>query len=550
MIDTSQYSAEQLAAIQSSSDRVLILSGAGSGKSRVIIGRIKHLVENGVRPQQILAITFTVAAGKVLTDRLGFKIGYSGNLHAFLLRLLNQHGSIIGFSSGVGVVDDDMRKDILAQIVSDHKYRGTKETLAGALKENPKTFRACPSKAQLVAAAYWRRLRESNALDFDGILTEGKRLIDEIAKNHPDKWPFRVLCVDEYQDAADSHAAIYTSMPVEQRFFCGDKNQGIYRFLGGSVNNIIAEASSGATVLKMERNYRCCKSVCRAASKLIEAGGGTEQTLPIDSAPEGVVEVVGCNDPESEIRFIAEKIRELHCENSCCVLFRTNPLADQAREALSTFKIPVVRRRESNLPHDWPMVRCLLAALAAPENDLLCESLIAAVKGKEQAAVSRREAIQIQIGLNDHCLHLPSGLDAAGAVAFVLSRKPSQEAEQKLATAAALLEPDSQISDLMIVLAEPPKQEATGGGVIVTTIHGVKGQEYSVVFIGHFNENIIPLGRADTDAEEERRLAYVGFTRAEQGLYISYVRQRQEHFGRHATVQMQQSRFIREAGLI
>jgi DNA helicase-2/ATP-dependent DNA helicase PcrA len=231
MLDPAKYDAAQLAAIRSTAERTLVLSGAGSGKSRTIIGRIQHLVDSGVKPHQIIAITFTVASGKVLIDRLGYKIGYCGNLHAWLLQLLNRHANLIGFGSGIGVIDQPASERILFQIRGAQRYRGTEIELAKELTQwhGPILH---PTAAQNVVGAYRRRLHDSNTVDFAGILHYGKELIVKIRDFFPSDWSFTDLLTDETQDASNDHMDIYEAMPVRRWFACGDNFQRIFGFIG------------------------------------------------------------------------------------------------------------------------------------------------------------------------------------------------------------------------------------------------------------------------------------------------------------------------------
>ena len=223
------FDTAQLAAIQTDAARAVVLSAAGSGKTMVIVEHIRYIVESGVSPAKILCLTFTVAAARVMESRLGYRISYCGNLHAWLLRLLNAHGALIGFAPGVGVIDEERADDLLAEIVAGHRYKGTKDDLDAARKDwSQHCFN--PTKAQLCISAFRRRLRESNTVDFDGILHFGKRVVERLAERK--EWRWTHLLVDECQDSSNEHFEIYEVMPVEKRFYCGDMHQRIMGFLG------------------------------------------------------------------------------------------------------------------------------------------------------------------------------------------------------------------------------------------------------------------------------------------------------------------------------
>jgi DNA helicase-2/ATP-dependent DNA helicase PcrA len=537
------FSAYQLAAVQSAAPRTLVLSAAGSGKTRVLVGRVQWLVEQRVcAPGEIAAVTFTTHAAKVMVDRIGFKIGFAGTLHSLLLRLANQHAEVLGLAPNVGVVDEEQRAVMLETLCAEHRFRGTKEQVDAAVKEhsfNPRT------PAQLVAAAYWWKLRDANALDFDGIMAAGKLAV----RYARDKglFPFRVLLVDEYQDCSDDHAAVYDLMPVEQRFVCGDRNQAIFSFLGGDVNQIVTEQGK-ATVFRCETNYRCCKAVCRAAEEVVKAGGGTERTLPRPDAPEGDVAVFEAPDFEAEVKWIARRLRETDSAKDAAVLLRTNALCAQYALALESYGFVVAKKGQSAAPPDWAAVKALLFLLPNPDNDMLAENFVAALKGKEQAAESRRCAAAAMASVNDSCLHLPRLADAHRAVGYVSSTKPSAESLARLHAALALLDGDATVGDLLVALAEPPKPEESRG-LRVTTYHAAKGTEYDAVFMPAFEEGILPSTRdagSEAALAEARRLVYVGVTRARTHLGVSWCRTRQEAWGRRDTTERQPSRFLKD----
>jgi superfamily I DNA/RNA helicase len=302
-------------------------------------------------------------------------------------------------------------------------------------------------------------------------------------------------------------------------------------------------------IFKLETNYRCCHAVARAAENLIKAGGGDMRVIPRPDAPEGKVEVTSHIDFDAEVKYIASKIHELDCSNSCAVLVRNNALAAEYTKALEGRGFPLAKREQAEVPQDWPVVRAFLAALQQPDNDLLSEAFIAALKGQEQAEASRRAAISKQCSINESSLHFPQLETAHSAVGYIAATKPSAESLTRLKEAAALLDEDATVSDLLIALADPPKAVTATPGVVLSTVHSAKGMEFRVVFLPAFEEGCFPSNRKDMNEAEERRVAYVAITRAESNLFISWCRTRQEKFGRYETLDRQPSRFLKEAGL-
>ena len=545
------YDAAQLAAIQTDAARAVVLSCAGSGKTRTLIGRVEELMRRGVAPQQIVTITYTQAAGRVLQERLKCKIGYAGTLHAFCLRLLNQHSALVGYSPGIGIVDDERKESVLAQLKAAQRYKGTEQQLEAALAAGAAVAGTARNLTppELVAHAYWRQLRTNNAMDFDMVLAAGKLLIDKLRLRN--EWPYAALFVDEMQDASPQQAACYDAMPVRWRFSAGDAAQSIYSFLGGDVKNIMDEAGKcGAGVFRLETSYRCCKAVCAAATRLMAATG--LRTLPRLEAPTGQATLAEYEDFQHEVKGIAQQIRALDTEQSCAVLLRTNALAAEYALALEAYGLPISHRKDTGDPQDWRMVKALLACLVQPDNDLLAEGFIVALKGKEIAEESRRAAIAKQVSLNAHCLHFPCVESAADAVAYVVGKQPSAASQEKLLAVAGALEQDATVGDLLVSLQDPVKHEATPG-VFCGTIHASKGGEWDTVVLPAFEEGVIPSNRDAKDADalaEAKRIAYVAFTRAKQNLLVSWSRTRRERFGRREAAEMQPSRFAAEAGLV
>lgn len=544
------YSAEQLSAIESDSDRTLVLSVAGSGKTRVLCGHILWVLERRVcEPQDIAAITFTNAAAAVLKERVKVRLGYVGTIHSLMLRLVNRAAEQLGFQAPVGVVDAERSAAIVGELKRQHRFRGTEEELRAAMKKRGAAV-GNPSPADLVAVAYRQRLRQSNCVDFDGLLFYGRLAVAELAE--AGRFPYSVLLWDEAQDMSDEFYAIYTAMPVRHRMAVGDPWQSIFSFLGGNVQNILKEAARGVRKLHLSTNYRSAKSICRAATALVAAGGGTERTLPRPDAPEGRCEMACYADEDAEVKAIAQKIRELEAEERCAVLVRTNALRDTYAAALESYSIPVSKREHAESAPDWAVVKAMLLCLQSPDNDLLSEAFVAALRGPEQAAVSRREAVQKQASLNEHCLHFPLLDTAASALAFVASKNPSAAALERLRDAAEPLEQDATVGDLVLALNEPEKAEDATPGVVVSTIHSAKGREWETVFLPCTEESVLPSNRDARDRaalEEARRLFYVAATRARQNLFVSYVRTRRDKWNWDEAAERQPSRFAAEAGM-
>jgi DNA helicase-2/ATP-dependent DNA helicase PcrA len=425
------------------------------------------------------------------------------------------------------------------------RYRGTEAALAAELKVW-RGIAVNPTPEQLVVAAYRRRLKQNNAVDFGGILHFGKQLLDEL--NSTNTTVADALLCDEIQDATPEHETIYAAVRPKWRFSCGDEMQSIYSFMGADVG-VIKRESQVATVLCLATSYRCSKAVCQVASRLQKAAGSNGVTVARPDAPQGSATVTSHGDFNDEVTAIAVNVRTLKCERDCAVLLRTNAEADAYREALRGFGLPIAEKKKTAMPSDWGQVRSLLAALLEPDCELAAEALVLAWRGKEAAEHTRRQAIAAQQSLNDFAIHLPRDLNAEQACQFVASKQPSAESTAKLQAAMSLLEPGASIGDLIVALAEPEKETVVQCGIQVLTGHGFKGGEAAIVFVPNFCDEAVPGKRKGVNIDEERRWTYVAFTRAKENLLVSYHRNAFEKHSRGNSVERTVSRFAAEAGL-
>lgn len=306
---------------------------------------------------------------------------------------------------------------------------------------------------------------------------------------------------------------------------------------------------------KLEQNFRSGSAICAAAERLIghAPGRSPKRILPRQDAPLGSVTCHSHRDPQEEIKAIAMWIRELEVERNCGVLLRTNRLADEYRAGLESYGIPVATRSKQDAPPDWGVVRSLLAALVDSANDMLALRFVAALKGNEQAAACRSAAAQAMASVNETSLHLPDVATAAEAARYVQRTRPSEASEQRLLDALETLDADADVAALVVAAAEPPPSEPERTGVCVCTYHSAKGLEWQATVLPAFEEGILPSVRdaADPDAlAEARRIAFVGVTRAEQWLRVSWCRNRAETWGARTETERQQSRFVAEMNLV
>ena len=228
------FSQEQLAVRNSNADRIIALCGPGSGKSTVLVARIKRLFAEGADPRQFIVLSYTQAASRVLQERLGdIRLGVNSTLHAFMLRLLSEHHALVGLPGTLSVADDDATEGLLEGIMSEMGVSGvsTKKVLPllkmAAYIEPAKSMSR--SKVELIAIEFHQQLRAGGLLTFDTILYWGQRVIERMTE-----WPWTHLWLDEAQDSSEADWAIYRAMPCPTVFIVGDPDQRLYTFRGAS----------------------------------------------------------------------------------------------------------------------------------------------------------------------------------------------------------------------------------------------------------------------------------------------------------------------------
>lgn len=231
MTDTQQYDAAQLAAIRSDAERTLVVAGPGAGKTKTLVGRIRHIIDElGVEPKHVAAVTYTNASARVIVERVGVPLGHAGTIHSLMYRLICKHRDILGYGENPGIVDNKVSETLLFKTRNEHRYRGTEAELSEALKDWSR--HSSPSPSQAVVIAYRRKLRNGNALDFDGIIHWGKVLLTDHANQL--RWNYDHVLLDEAQDASDAMWAIFDAMPCNRFFAVGDNDQSIMHFAGSS----------------------------------------------------------------------------------------------------------------------------------------------------------------------------------------------------------------------------------------------------------------------------------------------------------------------------
>lgn len=559
--------AAQGAAVASDAQTTLVIASPGAGKTRTLIERIVHLIEQGVPSIDIVAISYTRSAAAEIAERVNLAIGdevcfgFIGTLHSFLLKLIQENYEAAGFSSSrITVLDEQAADDLLIRCAADCAYRGSLKSLKDAT--NDVLMHAVKG---LVQKRFRQQCLSNNVISYDGILRAGLALL-----NTPLTLPFSHILVDEVQDLSNLDWEILEALEIPNRFYVGDPDQSIFGWRSANVENVLdlardieavnaipsfSECSPNAELFRLEENYRSDIAICEAAQRLIEHNPNrVAKTMRPVSAEDGEVKVVSFKSSGAEMIWAGASIKcRMDEGHSVAVLLRTNRLVDEWRDFLAGQNIPVVSRQRSQFPPDWPVVKAVLAVLNDPQNDWLCYNLIRLKDGEATANRMKLEANAAGTSINDFALHLPSEVTSnqpLNAWRGICARlNVSFEA---LACLDSMLKSASEQygpitgTEMLALLAEEPEQ-TTGPGVFVGTIHSAKAKEWDCVFLPAFEQEVIP-GRAQgAELEEARRLAYVGMTRARHRLFISFCSERKGYAWKPEPATP--SQFIAEAGL-
>jgi len=626
---------QQRAAVEHVEGPLLILAGAGSGKTRVITHRISHLIENcGVYGPSVLAVTFTNKAAGEMKDRvlrlLGGRSPDAGpvvsTFHSFCVRLLRRDGERLaeirpGFTRNFTIYDED---DQLALIKQTYRRLGLDEKFMqyrAALSRisHAKNHQTTPqdmhgqstdpvtSRLAVVYEQYEGGLQQANALDFDDLLLMAVRLL-----RHDDGtrglWNRRLsqLMIDEYQDTNRSQYDLMRLLSVGHQNVCvvGDEDQSIYGWRGADIRNILdfERDYPKATVIRLEQNYRSTKTILEAASAVV--ANNTERKgkwLWTDSGAGTPIVEYEAPDAENEALYIADTIEKLLTrggEKHVAVLYRTNSQSRQIEEALRRYgrKYTVVGGFSFYQRAEIKDALAYLKLLLSPQDNMSLLRIVntpargigkTTVEALEKRAAERgmnlwdvmqtestREALgaRANSAIRSFTRMMEEVREAAGRkrlpelIHEVLERTgyrkmleddPSPESESRLGNLSELEAAAAEAGERGEGLAEfldhaALVSDADGvdeaAQVNLMTMHNAKGLEFPVVFLAGLEDGLFPHSRAlnsEAQMEEERRLCYVGMTRAERRLYLSYARSRRRYGGSPPEPTIP-SRFLRE----
>lgn len=620
---------EQRSAVTHGEGPLLILAGAGSGKTKTLTHRIAYLIrEMGVFPSKILAVTFTNKAAREMRERLARLLGESadnrgfmpwmGTFHSICVRLLRQDGIAIHIPTRFVIYDEDDKLGLIRQIMKQHGLtdRDIKpRAIAAAISKAKNALLTAQDfadgangpieqKKAEIFLAYQTQLQKAGALDFDDLLVKTVELF-RTQKDIRKKWQqqFRHILIDEYQDTNAVQYALVKLLVNEQRNICvvGDDAQSIYSFRGADYTNILnfERDFPGTTVVKLEQNYRSTDAILTLANTLIQHNiHRTDKNLwtALEGGREPVLWQV-YNESEEGMHIAQEIVEQANAGRAysdMAVLYRTNAQSYAIERAL----------RERYIPHkivgglrflDRAVVKDLMAymRLLFQPNDRVSFTRIVNVPKRGIGAVSVQKFLMwhdtSEGSIIDHLAHVheSDGLTPKAKSALKELGDTLSELQQKIDNSPAdLLEAiiektgylqfindgspqaDERMENVGVLIAEAKvyadtatfleemalmssSDETADDQVTLMTLHAAKGLEFPVVFLVGMEEGILPhtrvfdSGKPD-DIEEERRLCYVGITRAREELFVTCANSRTQ-FGQIGY--NMPSRFLAEMGL-
>ncbi|HAM02396.1 MAG TPA: ATP-dependent DNA helicase PcrA, partial [Acidimicrobiaceae bacterium] len=594
----------QRRAVEHRGSPLLVVAGAGSGKTRVLTHRVAHLIATGdATPWQILAITFTNKAADEMRDRLVGLIGpvaekmWVSTFHAACVRILRAHAERLGYRKSFTIYDDADSRRLIEHIAREMNIdtkkippRGIQAAISGA-------------KAELVGAAayrdaagsvferrigdlyieYQKRLQAASATDFDDLLV----LVVRLFREHPDvlevyRKRFLYVLVDEFQDTNRAQNEIVLMLGAEHGnvSVVGDSDQSIYGFRRADIRNILEfeDAFPNAAVIPLEQNYRSTKTILDAANAVI---ANNLARTPKDLWTEGNrgerIRRFRAEDEYEEAGWVAGEIKRLHDteplnHGDMAVFFRTNAQSRAFEDAFMRAEIPykVVGGTRFYERREVKDVLAYLQVLANPSDEVAARRIVnvpkrgvgaasvdrlaswaqanelsfaAALSFADEAGVSGKAAKGIAVLrglLEDLRRMVEAGAGPGDLVAEVAERtgyldeleaEGTVEARGRIENIAELAGGASRFGDLdeflesVALVSDADDIPSDGGRVSLMTLHTAKGLEFPAVFLVGMEDGVFPHLRALDDPmqlEEERRLAYVGITRAEQHLYVTH----------------------------
>jgi ATP-dependent DNA helicase UvrD/PcrA len=606
---------EQLDAVKTTQGPVLILAGAGTGKTRVITMRVAHLVHQGVHPEAILAVTFTNKAANEMRERIGTMVDRAlakrltiCTFHALCVRVLRQDIERLGYKTNFAIYDEGDQLGLIRKIISRISSRNEKldpqlaRNLISRAKNQHWRLTEPSGDSSLLATVFERyheELKAANAVDFDDLLILAVRLF-ETNPEAAEKWQHRYqyLMVDEFQDTNRLQLELVRYLGQNHRNVCvvGDDDQSIYGWRGAEVANILEFEAHfpGPKIIKLEQNYRSSEAILRLANSVIRHNPRRRsKSLWSEKGTGQKAKLVAVPDDREEANYIVSTLQKQQLEepgrwNRFAIIFRMNAQSRLFEEQLRRLQIPyrIIGGRSFFERREVKDLVAYLACLANPHDDLnllriintpargIGASTIELAIGEsnhhktsvfttlqspqfhELISTKTRTAVNDLIELIDRYetqVHQPRADLEKSVTALLQEIRYLDELRQTCKTHEEALNREENVREFIRTLTDYQRRSTEGlsgflaevaldqdrkeetdaekDGVTLITFHAAKGLEFPHVFLIGIEEGILPHDRSKLEGnlDEERRLFYVGITRAMETLTITYCTNRNKY---------------------
>lgn len=605
---------EQIEAVKTIDGPVLVMAGAGSGKTKVLTTRIAYLIEEGIPSYNILAITFTNKAAAEMRDRVSNLIGdvssFIGTFHSLGVRIIRENHDILGLPNNFTIIDSDDTNTIIKKLLKEMNLDSKQYSPSYVRNrisfiknqmltdgELDRLFNTPMDKVVVeVYHRYNNKLKTSASVDFDDLLLLPVNLFKErkdILEYYQDK--YRYILIDEYQDTnpVQYKLSVMLSNKYKNIFVIGDMNQSIYAFRQADFRNIsnFEKDFKGAKVIKLEHNYRSTNNILSAANEVIKHNTERKDLKLFSDNGDGVkIKYMRAYDEKHEIALVIDEIKHLLSEGykneDIAILYRTNAQSRAIEDVFLAKGIPYKvfgsyyfynRKEIKDLisylrliynPHDEISLR---RVINTPKRGI-GESAIAAIEERaKQQNISMFDALETRKELEfkeiiEDLIKRSESLSLTELIDEVLERSGMK----KELESSKALEDEIRLENLMEVksitasfeertgsanlgdfleevslIADISNHTEDGDVVTLMTLHSAKGLEFPVVFLVGMEEGLFPhnMSLMENNLEEERRLCYVGITRAKERLYLTNAKRRMLYGKENMNIP---SRFISE----
>ncbi len=605
---------QQKLAIETIKGPILIIAGAGSGKTRVLTHRIAYLIENGIKPWNILAVTFTNKAAQEMKDRLRKLLNISsdealkvnmGTFHSICVRILRETAHFCGYENKFTIYDSADCLSLMKNIMNDaqidpkkinpkailNAISGAKNQLIDAVTYKTKAFEDFHRKAADLYLEYEKQLSINQAFDFDDLIMKTVEILEkneEILEKFQDK--FQYILVDEYQDTNHAQYVLTKMLAKKHRNLCvvGDSDQSIYSFRGANIQNILdfEKDYPETQIIKLEQNYRSTKNILKAAHNIIiKNKKRKEKEMWTENIEGEKIKIYKAINEREEGELIAREIRnilrqhERPAYNDFVILYRTNAQSRVIEETMLRNAIPYriiggvkfyERKEIKDILAYLKLIQnsndsvSLLRIINTPSRKIGAQtlsqiqfkahftgmSLFETMRNPDFLSSVKHSVILNFVQLIDELKKANQEFPTSGVIKQVihLSRYKeyllsdnSKEAESRYENILELisvaskydgLEPSISLATFLeevALVSELDNLNNSDNAVTLMTLHSAKGLEFNNVFIVGTEEGLLPHMNSlynSEELEEERRLMYVGITRAKENLYLLHTQQR------------------------